>query len=96
MPLITNTLIITAYLSTGHFAANNHPPLVGTTVAGPRSLPLGTHIHISGMTNDFIINDRTARKYDGRIDIFMGDDKQKALQFGKQQRQVIIYGQQKH
>jgi 3D (Asp-Asp-Asp) domain-containing protein len=89
MPLITN-LLITAYITTGHFAANNHPPVVGTTVAGPRSIPLGTHIHIDGFTNDFIINDRTAKHYDGRIDIFYGEDLAGAKKWGIQKRKVTI------
>lgn len=82
------TLAITAYVATGHPAANGHAPRVGITVAGPRSLPFGTMIYIENI-GWREITDRTARKYDGRIDIPVLSKKD-ALQFGKQYRRVWI------
>lgn len=95
--MITN-LIITAYCScklccgssaTG-LSANNKPPIQGVTVAASRLYPLGTHLHIQGMTNDFIIQDRLARRFDSRVDVYFNSHKD-ALRFSKQQRTVTIY-----
>lgn len=94
--MITN-LLITAYCScklccgphSHNLAANNHPPIEGITVAGPRTIPLGTHIHIDRYTNDFIINDRYNKALSNRIDIYFISHK-KAKEFGKQQKKVTI------
>ena len=73
--MLTNA-IITAYCActiccgpkaTG-LAANGRPPIQGITVAGPRALPLGTKVRIGDRI--YTITDRTARRYDGRYDIF--------------------------
>lgn len=87
---ITN-LLVTAYCScklccgpNGHnIAANNHPPKEGITVAGPRNIPLGTHIKIDSFTNDFIINDHYNKHLSDRIDVYFSNH-QKAKEFGKQ------------
>lgn len=86
--MITN-LIITAYCScriccgphAHNIAANNRPPISGITVAGPRTIPLGTYIKIDGYTNDFIINDRYNKHLSDRIDIYMSSHKA-AKEFG--------------
>jgi 3D (Asp-Asp-Asp) domain-containing protein len=62
------------------------------SVASP--LPFGTRIHIEGL-GIYEVQDRTstwvADKYNGKIiDIYMGDDYQAALEFGKQVREVEI------
>lgn len=86
---ITN-LIVTAYLATSRLTANNHIPRTGYTIAAPRSIPFGTRIYIPSI-GWRIVEDRTARKYDGRIDIFMGRNLKAAKAFGKQTLKVTIY-----
>lgn len=95
-------MIITAYCicvlccgkhSTG-LAANNKPPIAGITCAGPRSLPLGTVIHIKDIGKR-TITDRTAKKYDGRIDLFMSSHS-KAKAFGIRTNKVTILRLDRH
>ena len=62
------------------------------SVASP--LPFGTKVHIEGL-GIYEVLDRTstwvADKYNGRIiDIYMGDDHEAAVEFGKQVREVTI------
>lgn len=87
--------IITAYCActiccgpkaTG-LAANGRAPVQGVTVAGPRALPLGTRVVINGHT--YIVTDRTARRYDGRFDIFFKSH-DAARRFGIRTNQVEI------
>lgn len=85
---ITN-LICTAYVATGHLCADGHLPKEGFTCAGPRNIPLGTHIYIESI-GERTITDRTRKKYNGRIDIFIRD-KKKALIFGKRKLKITIY-----
>lgn len=87
--LITNIMIVTAYCATGHTCANNKMPIAGITIAAPRCVPLGTHIYIKGI-GDRIVQDRTAKRFDGRIDLFVGSRKE-ALTWGKRKLEVIIY-----
>lgn len=56
-------------------------------VAGPRRIPLGTKVLIGG--NPYTVEDRTAKRYDGRWDIYFDNHKQ-ALRFGKRELKVII------
>ena len=92
--MLTNA-IITAYCActiccgpkaTG-LAANGRPPVQGITVAGPRSLALGTRVRIDGHT--YVVNDRTARRYDGRFDIYFKSH-DAARRFGIRTNQVEI------
>lgn len=85
--MITN-LIITAYCActiccgtkaTG-LAANGKKPIEGITCAASRSIPLGTKIYIHSL-GWRTVTDRTAKRYDGRIDIFFNSHT-KAKQFG--------------
>lgn len=62
-------------------------PRAGRTVAGPRSVPLGTPVIIAGRR--YVVEDRTARRYDGRFDIYF-DTHKEALRFGKQRHNVTI------
>lgn len=90
MPLVTNLIssaIITAYVSTGNPCASGHKPHSHYTIAAPRSIPLGSHVVIDG--NIYTVEDRTAKHFNGRFDIFM-DSKQAALNFGKQQHTVTV------
>lgn len=96
---MTNIIVatITAYCTCTHccgpkatgLAANNKPPIEGITVAASRSYPLGTVIYIEGLTNRFVVQDRLAKRYDNRVDIFMQSHKQ-ALKWGKQTRKVTV------
>lgn len=71
--------------------ASNKRAYVGA-IACPRSIKLGTKVNIEGL-GDYTCEDRTAEKYDGRFDIFMGYKEEahiKALAFGKQTKKIII------
>ena len=94
---ITNA-IITAYCActnccgahaTGLTAAGR-PPVQGITIAGPRAFPLGTKVSIAG--HSYIVQDRTAKRFDGRWDIYFASHKE-ALKFGKQTNNITVYGQ---
>ncbi len=82
------TLAVTAYVATGHPDASGHAPIAGITCAAPRSIPLGTRLYIDGV-GERIVTDRTARRYDGRVDLFMGD-RRAAVKWGKRWRKVWI------
>ena len=89
-------IVITAYCAcaaiccgpkaTG-LAANGRPPVEGITVAASRSIPLGTPIKltVNGVFTNrlFYVNDRLAKKYDDRVDIYF-DEHERAKQFGRQ------------
>lgn len=72
-----------------HLAANGRKPIQGITIAANRNIPLGTHIHINGMTNDFIVGDRYNKNLSDRIDIFFSSHLA-AKQFGKQYHSVTV------
>jgi len=60
-------------------------------VACPREINLGTKVEINKTI--YICEDRTALKFNGRFDIFMGYNQEaydKAIQFGLQRLNVII------
>ena len=92
--MITNA-IITAYCActlccgpgAKGIAANGKPTVEGLTVAGPRNLALGTRVRIDGRT--YTVTDRTARRYDGRFDIFFRSHSA-ARRFGIRTNQVEI------
>lgn len=93
---ITNA-IITAYCActiccgpkaTG-LSASGKRPVPAHTIAGPRNIPLGTRVQIG--TNFYTVEDRTARRFDGRWDIYFATHRE-AKRFGKQTNNVIIYG----
>lgn len=70
--------------------ANGLPAKVGYA-ACPRALPFGTQIRIDDAI--FTCGDRTALRYDGRFDIFMGytlADQQRALVWGIRTKQVEV------
>ena len=60
-------------------------PMQGRTVAAPRNVPLGTKVLIDG--KPFTVEDRTARRFDGRWDIYF-ERHQDALKFGKRKLDV--------
>ena len=91
--MVTNilTAVVTAYVATGRNVAWNHPsahrPVVGLTIAIPRRFPLGSVVEING--HRYVGEDRTAKKYDGRFDIFMSSTSE-ALKWGKQTLKITI------
>ena len=68
--------------------ASGKMPVAGITVAGPRSIPFGTRVWIEGV-GERVVQDRLARKYDGRFDVFFASHKE-ALRFGKRQLKVEV------
>ena len=87
MTLITN-LIVTAYLATGHLDASGHKPVAGLTCAASRQYPFKTVIEIDG--RKWIVTDRLNKRFDNRVDLFFGNDRKAALQFGRQKKSVKI------
>ena len=80
--------IVTAYIATGHPCSDGRMPVVGRTVAVPRSVPLGSVVVING--HRYLAQDHTARRFDGRFDIFT-DTKQHAVSWGKHKLIVTIF-----
>ena len=72
----------------GQPAANGQMPVVGVTVAGPRSLPFGTRLRIEGL-GERIVQDRPPKRFDDRLDVFMADH-ETALKFGVRKLQVTL------
>ena len=60
-------------------------PMQGRTVAAPRNVPLGTKVLIDG--KPFTVEDRTARRFDGRWDIYF-ERHQDAKNFGVKQLKI--------
>jgi 3D (Asp-Asp-Asp) domain-containing protein len=65
-------------------------PVQGITVAAPRSVPFGTRIWIAGV-GWRTAQDRTARRYDGRYDVYFARHAD-ALNFGIRKSRVLIDG----
>lgn len=63
-------------------------PTQGRTVAGPRAVRFGTRVLIEGV-GVRVVEDRLARKFDGRWDVFY-DDHAAAKAFGKRKLRVTI------
>lgn len=92
---MTNVLVatITAYCSCSHctpghgITAAGCAPTPGVTIAGPRKFPLGGFVIWNG--HRFVIQDRTAKKYDGRFDIYFSSHSA-AKQFGIRTNLVTI------
>jgi len=77
----------------GKWVANNRTasgakPVAGVTVAASRAIPFGTRIHIEGV-GWRTVQDRLAKKYDSRVDLFMADHKS-AKNFGIKRLKVTI------
>jgi 3D (Asp-Asp-Asp) domain-containing protein len=74
----------------GGVTASGARPVEGITVAAPRRVPLGSSVRIhlpGGGWHTFTAQDRTARQYDGRYDIFFADHR-RAIRFGKRRLKV--------
>ncbi len=87
MILILTNAIVTAYVATGNPCADGQMPQVGITCAVPRSLPLGWRVIIEG--HEYIGQDRTAKKFDGRFDLFFAS-RAEAIKFGRQKKNVTV------
>ena len=44
----------------------------GRTIAAPRSVPLGTKVKVEGLDGVYTVEDRTAKRFDGRWDCDAG------------------------
>lgn len=94
----TSTVVVTAYTlskdetdDTPCIGAGNHNlcELSKTTkVCASNMFPLHTKIYIEGIGECEIL-DRMNRRYKNRVDVLF-DTKQKAINFGKQTKQIII------
>ena len=75
----------------GGLTASGSKPVVGITIAAPRSIPLGTkvYVHLPSGWKTFTVQDRTAPRYEGRFDIFMPSHSA-ARRFGIQRLKVRI------
>jgi len=49
----------------------------------------GMKVHIKGLKGEFLVLDKMNKKWKNKIDIYMGNDRQKALNWGR--KKVIIY-----
>jgi len=56
-------------------------------MACPRKYKLGSRVIMDG--KEYICEDRTAKRYDGRFDVWV-DDYQKALDWGKKSKTLLI------
>ena len=90
--MTTNILIavVTAYVATGNPCANGKMPVAGVTVALPRAYPLGSRVEIDG--HWYSGEDRTAKRFDGRFDVFM-ESRAEAVKWGKKKMRVVVVSQ---
>lgn len=88
------TAVITAYCSckvccgpnAKGITANGNRPIQGVTIAASRSLPFGTKVVTS--YGVYEVQDRLAKRYDSRFDIYF-DSHEKAKQFGIKRNQQV-------
>ena len=92
--MILTNVILTAYCGcalccgkANQPCADGKMPVQGVTIAAPRSVPLGTRVVVLG--HEYIVQDRTARRFNGRWDIYFQTHKD-ALRFGKKTNNVTI------
>jgi 3D (Asp-Asp-Asp) domain-containing protein len=81
------TAIVTAYVATGQPCADGKYPKVNQTIALPRAYPLGSTVIIQGRR--YLGQDRTARRFNGRFDIFVAD-RTTALNWGRRKLTVTV------
>lgn len=63
-------------------------PKQGRSIACPRKIPFGMGVRING--GEYVCDDRTALRYDGRFDLFVGSRKE-AVEWGKRWKEVTVY-----
>lgn len=98
MPILSN-VVVTAYCACAICCGPGGPkptasgkwPRQGVTVAAPRWLPLNTpvQIELAGGWKQFLAQDRTAKHFNGRFDVYF-DDHQAAKNFGVRRCRVLI------
>lgn len=93
--MTVTTIIVTAYChcalccgTAGQPTASGAQPRAGITVAAPRSVPFGSVVVLPGIGRR-VVQDRLARRYDNRIDVFVPTH-QEAVRFGKRKMRVKI------
>lgn len=64
-------------------------PIPSVSIAAPRAYKLGTRLFIPSL-GEFMVDDRTHHRFDGRFDIFFQDYKE-AKRFGKRTLTIFIY-----
>lgn len=73
--------------------ASGTMPREGVTIAASRAIPLGTRVALTipgAFTNRvFIVEDRLARRFDNRVDVFISSHR-RAKVFGKQNGRLTI------
>lgn len=72
----------------GCLTASGTIATAGTTAACPRKYKFGTKIKVDGKIYE--CQDRLAKKYDSRFDIFTNESLKEAFKWGKQLKQVEI------
>jgi 3D (Asp-Asp-Asp) domain-containing protein len=93
--MILTNVIITAYCacticcgpSASGLTASGKRPVEGVTIAASRSIPFGSRITIDGHT--YTVQDRLAKRYDSRIDVYFREHKA-AKKFGKKTRNIKV------
>jgi 3D (Asp-Asp-Asp) domain-containing protein len=58
-------------------------------MACPRRFKLGSRVIMDG--KEYICDDRTSKRFDGRFDVWVGTDYQGAMQWGIKNKTLIIY-----
>lgn len=89
------TAIITAYCAckvccgpnAKGINATGNKPIENHSIAASRSISFGSKIRIGG--KEYTVDDRLAKRYDGRFDIYMRDHRE-AKKFGIRTNKVII------
>ena len=91
---MTISAIVTAYCAASCCCPSPRQPTAsgawpreGVTVAAPRSIPLNTRVTIAGRS--YVVQDRTARRFDGRWDIYVTDH-QRAKRLGIRKVKITI------
>ncbi len=79
---------VTAYVWTGYVNAAGYFPIANCSIACPRRIKLGTKVIIKSV--HYTCDDRTAKAYDGRYDIYYGRDKKGAIQHGIKTETITI------
>jgi 3D (Asp-Asp-Asp) domain-containing protein len=83
------SLVVTAYVATGHLTSGGHVPRVGITAASGSNIPLRSTVIIPGIGRR-IVDDRMNRRFNGtRLDIFVAS-KAEAIQWGRRRLVITI------
>ena len=52
----------------------------------------GTRVEIDGLPGEYVVLDKTHRRWTRRVDLFMGEDVRKALRWGKRKMRIRCIG----